>query len=37
MVGRQLAGADVVRLVMPAGTAPAVDRDVGLDRRREHA
>ena len=32
MVGRELAGPDRVWLAMPAGTVPAVDRDVGLDR-----
>ena len=32
MVGRELAGSDGVRLAMPAGADPAVDRDMGLDR-----
>ena len=32
MVGRELAGSDRMGLVMPARAAPAVDRDVGLDR-----
>ncbi len=32
MVGRESAGSHRMRLAMPAGTGPAVDRDVRLDR-----